>query len=181
MRKFLLLLLVAVAVSTVASAQTVKFGRINSQAIVELMPEADSAQVKIKLRAEQLQEQIDFMQAELKKKYAAFDKEATTLQGVIAEQRKKDIIDLQNRLEQFTQEADQELNQVRGLILQPIFKKLQDAIDKVSKVNLITFVIDEASQAPAFIYIDESAVKDLTPLVKAELKLKDKKPAVPAK
>ncbi|MEG0500550.1 MAG: OmpH family outer membrane protein, partial [Rikenellaceae bacterium] len=119
MRKFLLLLLVAVAVSTVASAQTLKFGRVNTQAIIELMPETDSAQVKIKARADLLQEQVDYMQAELKKKYAAFEKEAPTLQGVIAEQRRKDIVDLQQKLETFSQDAGQELEVIKNSLLQP--------------------------------------------------------------
>lgn len=178
MRKFLLLLLVAVAVSTIASAQTIKFGRVNSGDIIQLMPETDSAKVKIDNQKAALQETLDFMQAEYSKKMAAFEKDAPTLQGVIAEQRRKDIMDLRARLETFSQEAEQELSQVQMLLTQPIFKKLQDAIDKVSKVNLITFVIDEAQ--PMFIYMDMSVVKDLTPLVKTELKLKDKKPAVPA-
>lgn len=178
MRKFLLLLLVAVAVSTVASAQTIKFGRVNSGEVIQLMPETDSAKVKIDNQKAALQEQLDFMQAEYTKKMTALEKDAPTLQGVIGEQRRKDVLDLRARLESFSQEAEQELSQVQMLLTQPIFKKLQDAIDKVSKVNLITFVIDESQ--PVFIYMDMSVVKDLTPLVKQELKLKDKKPATPA-
>lgn len=179
MRKFLLLLLVAATLSITVSAQSaLKFGRVNTQEIISLMPETDSATVKIQARADMLQEQVNFMQEELQKKYTAFQKEAATLTGIIAEQKQKDIVDLRSKLEQFSQDAEQELTQVRNLLTQPIFKKVQDAIDKVSKVNLITFVIDEAQ--PMFIYMDESAVKDLTPLIKQELKLKDKKVAAPA-
>lgn len=179
MRKFLVLLLVAISVSTVVSAQTVKFGRVNTQAIIELMPETDSMQIKVNLKLEALQEQINFMEAELQQKYAAFQKDEKNQQGLIAEQRQKDIIDLQNRLKQFSQDAQVDLERTRNELVQPIIKKVQDAINKVSKVNLITFVYDEA-QAP-FIYVDEASVKDLTPLVKAELKLKDRKPAAPVK
>ena len=169
MKKFFLLLLVAITVSTAVSAQSAKFGRVNTQEIIELMPETDSAQVKIKARADELQNQVNFMQNELQSKYAAFQKDVANLQGIIAEQRQKDIVDLQAKLEQFSQDASKELDQVRMLLTQPIFKKVQDAIDKVSKLNLITFVIDEAQ--PLFIYMDKSAVKDLNPLVKKELKL----------
>ena len=171
-----MLLLVAITVSTVASAQSAKFGRVNTQEIIELMPETDSAQVKIAARGKLLQEQVNFMQQELQKKYTAFQKDAPTLQGIIAEQRQKDIVDLQAKLEQFSQDASKELDQVRALLTQPIFKKVQDAIDKVSKLNLITFVVDEAQ--PLFIYMDKSSVKDLGPLVKKELKLTAKKVSI---
>lgn len=179
MRKFLLLLLVAVTMSTVVSAQTLKFGRVNTQAIIQLMPEMDSAQVKLEKQMKVLQEQVDFMRTELEQKMAAFEKEAPNLQqGIIAEKKKKDILDLQAKLEQFSRDASQELETMKGLLFQPIFKKVQDAVDKVSKLNMITFVIDEAQ--PLFLYMDDAAVKDLTPLIKTELKLKDKKPATPA-
>lgn len=179
MRKFLLLLLVAFAVSTVASAQNLKFGKVNTQEIIELLPETDSATVKIEKKMQMLQEQVDILEAEYKTKIAAFERDANTLQGIVAEQRKKDLYDLQMRIQNFSKGAQQELEEYRMALTQPIFKKVQDAINKVSKVNLITFVMDDAQ--PMFIYMDESAVKDLTPLVKLELKVKDRKAATTAR
>lgn len=173
MRKFVLLLLVAVTVSVTVSAQTIKYGRVNTQEIISLMPETDSAQVKIQAHATTLQERVDFMRTELEKKYAAFQKEATTLQGIIAEQRQKEIVDLQSKLEQFSQDAQRELEQVRMQLTQPIFTKVQSSIDKVSKINLITLVIDESQ--PLFLYMDKTAIKDLNPLVRKDLKISDKK------
>lgn len=171
MRKLILLLVAAVCVSTVASAQTVKLGRVNSAQIIELMPEADTVKMKIEARQKELMDQLSQMQNELQRKATAYEQEAPNLTGIIAEQRRKDVIDLQTKLENFSREAQNDLVQYQNLVSAPLFTKVQDAIDKVSKLNLISFVIDESAQ-PVFVYMDKAAFKDLTPLVKAELKIK---------
>lgn len=171
MKKLFLLLVAAVCVSTAASAQTVKLGRVNSAQIIELMPEADTVKMKIEARQKELMDQLTQMQNELQRKATAYEQDAPNLTGIIAEQRRKDVIDLQTKLENFSREAQNDLQQYQNLVSAPLFKKVQDAIDKVSKLNLISFVIDESSQ-PIFVYMDQAAFKDLTPLVKAELKIK---------
>ncbi len=172
MRKLVLLLVAIVAVSTAVSAQTVKFGRVNSAEIIELMPETDTIKVLIEARQKQLTEQITYMQQELQRKIAAFEKDSPSLSGVILEQRRNDIIDLQTKLESFGREAQNELMQYQSELTAPIFEKVQNAIDKIAKLNGMTFVLDESSQVPSFVYVDKDKVKDITAQVKAELKIK---------
>ncbi len=174
MRKLLLLLVAVVALTTVSSAQSVKFGRVNTAEVIELMPESDTVRTKIEARGAELSEQIKYMQQELQKKVAALEKDMPNLSGLIREQRTQDVYDLQAKLETFAREADQDLAQYQQQILAPIFKKVRDAIDKVAKLNGITFVIDESGQVP-FVYIDEAKVINITDKVKAQLKLKARK------
>lgn len=170
MRRIFFLLILAVSFSAVASAQTIKLARVNSQEIIALLPEADSVRIKLEARQGELTEQIEYMQSELQRKYAAYQKDKANLSGIIAQQREQDIVDLQEKLQNFSREADSELQAYQQQLTTPIFEKVQAAIDKVSKLNLATIVIDESAQT-AFLYYDKSAFTDLTPAVKKELNI----------
>ncbi len=173
MKRLFLLLVAIVMVAGAASAQTVKFGKVNIDSIVALMPEADSIQIKLQKRSTELRDQVGQMSEELNKKAAAFEKDSPNLSGLILEQRRNEVIDLNQKLEQFAASAEQDLAQYQQQLSAPLFKKVQDAIAKVSKLQGMAFVVEE-NQVP-FIYYDATKFKDITTLVKSELKLKDKK------
>ncbi len=172
MKRLFLLLIATVMVCGASMAQTVKFGRVNSGQIIEALPETKDIKTKIEARKKELTDQITQMQEELSRKMAAFEKDAPTLTGLIADQRRRDIVELQGKLENFAREAENDLAQFQAQITAPVFKKVQDAIDKVSKLQGLAFVIDESGQGGPFVYFDKTKFKDITALVKSELKIK---------
>ena len=155
----------AVVVPSKAGAQ--KFGHINSQEIVALMPERDSAIVKLQKFGKELTEVQQAMQKDFEAKLKEYqDKRATWTEATI-KVKEEELTSLQQRIEQYTQTAQQDFNSRQEALLTPVMKKAQEAIDKVAKAQGITYVFDLATGA--IIYTDETSSVNLLPLVKAEL------------
>ena len=143
----------AVVVPSKAGAQ--KFGHINSQEIVALMPERDSAIVKLQKFGKELTEVQQAMQKDFDAKLKEYqDKRATWTEATI-KVKEEELTSLQQRIEQYTQTAQQDFN------------SRQEAIDKVAKAQGLTYVFDLATGA--IIYTDENTSVNMLPLVKAEL------------
>ena len=155
----LALAVVAVCGST-ASAQ--KFGYINMAELVTLMPESDSASVKLQALQKELGDQLDAVQVEFNTKY----------QEAVNQLKTKELNDLQNRYQELQQVASQQFQKTQGDLLTPIYDKAQKAVEKVSKDNGFTLVFNVTSDPLA--YYNSATVTDVLPLVKKELNLKDK-------
>ena len=151
----LALAVVAVCGST-ASAQ--KFGYINMAELVTLMPESDSASVKL--------------QVEFNTKYQEYQKNQATYSEAVNQLKTKELNDLQNRYQELQQVASQQFQKTQGDLLTPIYDKAQKAVEKVSKDNGFTLVFNVTSDPLA--YYNSATVTDVLPLVKKELNLKDK-------
>ena len=67
-------LVVALLITASTTSFAQKFGYINTAEVFTLMPEKDSADVKIQALQQELMDQLDAMQVELNKKYDDFHK-----------------------------------------------------------------------------------------------------------
>lgn len=170
MKKALFTTLFLILFSFAASAQTIKFGSVNSDEIITLMPETDSARVQIEKRTTELKKEFQVIEMDLQKKYEAYQKGLSTFSAAMRQAKEKDISDGQANMKQFEEAAQIELQELQGIVMKPAIDKIRAAIEKISKANGVTFVIDNAQ--PPFIYMNEASVLDLTPLIKTELKLK---------
>lgn len=148
------------------SAQNLKFGHINSQELLMAMPERDSAEVKLKKYAKDLQDQIETLQVELNKKYQDYLQKKATLTDAIREMKEKELQDLQQRSQEFEQTAQQDYQKQQADIMKPIIDKANAAISKVAKANGFIYVFDISTGTVAF-FSDQSV--DVLPLVKKEL------------
>lgn len=148
------------------SAQNLKFGHINSQELLMAMPERDSAEVKLKKYAKDLQDQIETLQVELNKKYQDYLQKKATLTDAIREMKEKELQDLQQRSQEFEQTAQQDYQKQQAEIMKPIIEKANAAISKVAKANGFIYVFDISTGTVAF-FSDQSV--DVLPLVKKEL------------
>ncbi len=169
MKKTLILVLALMVASVSSYAQSIKFANVNADEIVSLMPETDSAKVKVDAHLKNLQKEMEVMQLDLQKKYDTYTKNASQYSDAMRQQKEKEINDTQNTIKEFQQVAQMEMQQKQQEFMAPVFDKVNAAIKKVSQANHITFVMDKTQ--PPFIYVEESAVTDITALVKKELGL----------
>ena len=177
----LALAVVAVCGST-ASAQ--KFGYINMAELVTLMPESDSASVKLQALQKELGDQLDAVQVEFNTKYQEYQKNQATYSEAVNQLKTKELNDLQNRYQELNYENiliasfgikknnSAFIADISGGVLTPIYDKAQKAVEKVSKDNGFTLVFNVTSDPLA--YYNSATVTDVLPLVKKELNLKDK-------
>ena len=145
-----------------------KFGHITSEQLLQSMPEYDTAQLKVQdLRAE-YDHEIERIQVEINKKIEEFTQTEATMSNLIREAKASEIQEMQGRLQNFAQTAQQDLQQQSMLMIQPVMDKARGAIEEVAKEKGLLYVFDLSQGNP--IYTSEASV-DMLPLVKAKLGL----------
>ena len=165
LKKIALILLLIAPMSVFAQ----KFGHIKSQEILTAMPEYTKAQTDIKAMEKQYQDEIQRATDELNKKYTAFQEEQANLPQNIKDRRMKELQELNEKGMQFQQDASQQLQQSWMQMLEPIAKKIDDAIKAVGQEGGYVYIFDLNSTNIPF--VSETLSTDVTAAVKAKLGL----------
>ena len=168
MKKVLKLTLAVVCVMFSTSLFAQKIGRINSQDVVVNMTEFKEAQTQIEALAKDLQAQAETIQVEMNNKLQEYQKGAETMTDAVRQLKEKELNDLNTRLQEFNQVAQQELQKKEQELMEPIIKKANEAISEVAKAGGYTVIMESGSMG----YFDEANVKDISPEVKAKLGIK---------
>ena len=166
MKKVLFTLLMTVTVMLSAEAQS-KFGYLNSNELLAMMPESQSMQEELQTYAKGLESQLTAMQAEYEKKVVEYQQNETTYTDIIKEDKVREIEGIQQRVVEFQKNAQQSLGEKEAELFTPIREKAMAAIDQVAKDGNYTFIFD--SGAGSFLYADES--ENVLDLVKSKLGL----------
>ena len=154
--------------SGMAQAQ-VKIAHVNTAEILDAMPDKTKAEKTLENYYGDLQSQLQSMAQEYQNKAQDYEANVATMSNLVKQSKEKEIIDLQNRIQQFQANAEQEFESKRAELLKPILDKIQNAINAVGKEKGYTYVIDLATGAAVF--VGDSAV-DATKDVKAKLGIK---------
>ncbi len=160
-----ILALVMVLFATQSFAQ-VKLGHINIQEAVHLMSERDSAVVKLQNYEKELVETMQGMQQEFNTKYQTYVQKNSTWTAAILEAKTKELEEMQQRLQMFEQNAQQEMSQMQQNLLAPLFERANKAVEKIATEGGFTYVFDLGSGAVIF---KGAGSVDLLPEVKKEL------------
>ena len=161
-----LLLVLALVMPFMLSAQEIKMGYINSQEVLMLMPELNEVEKQMADFNEKNQKYLQEMQKEIEAKMAKFEQEKDNMTEVIRKVQEEDLQLLYQRYQTAQQTIYQEYQQQQQKLIQPLQDKLKNAIETVGKKQGLYFVFDMA--AGAVIYKCDKAV-DVTPAVKKEL------------
>lgn len=129
-----------------AQAQTAKIGHINFQELLSIMPGQDSINKALEDYVGGLESQIQAMQAELEAKYADYQASQATMSEIIRQTKEKEIMDLQQRLEAFNQQAQYEVQNKQMELSEPLITKAKKAIETVAKENGFTYIINANDQ-----------------------------------
>ncbi|MGM9804547.1 MAG: OmpH family outer membrane protein [Muribaculaceae bacterium] len=166
-----LFLAVLLAMPMCLSAQTFKFGTVNTAEVFNVMPDKATAEATLKAASEKYDAEFKRLQEDFQKDYAEFEKltkdEATP--AAIKERHEKDLQDKYQKIQSFQQTASQDLQKQQETLLAPIQSKLQQAIQAVGAENGFTYIFDLS--IPSIIY-NGNGSQDVTPLVKAKLGIK---------
>lgn len=164
MKKIIIMLLALLPMA--AMAQTAKFGHMDSQAIMQSMPELIKIRGEIEAQAKQYENELQEMQRELQTKAEKYDKEKATMNATMQQQTEEELQKMYAAMQQAYQDNQQKIQQVQMEKMQPIQTKLQNAIKAVGKNGGYVYIMDLAAGIP---YISETLSKDVTAEVKAEL------------
>ena len=164
------LLIVCIALAPLAAvAQDVKIAYINTQEIFTAMPELSGIETQLSTKQEEITKNGQALIDEFNKKVEEFDKAPATSEALQQDQQKQ-LAQIQERYQVYVQNSQQEMNQLQQQLLEPLNKKIADAIQAVGAENNYTFVFDVATMQSPIVYVSPTAT-DITPLVKTRLGL----------
>lgn len=166
-KKFLLA--IALLVPMIASAQTLKIGLVDANAVVDALPESAKAKTELNNKQELFRKQGEEIEKEMQNKYAELQKLDDSTPQAIRDMKLKELQDLDQKMQLFQNQAQQELQKQYGDLMQPIIMKVKNAIESVGKENGFSLIQDNNAQIT---YYYASPVEDITPLVKAKLGVK---------
>jgi len=164
MMKRMILAMGILSMAFVLQAQ--KFGHISSEALLQVMPEYDSAQIELQELQQHYELEIERIQVEINKKIEEFNQNETTMSELIKEAKASEVQELQMRLQNYSQTAQQDLQQQSQIVIQPVMEKARGAIDEVAREHGLIYVFDISQGNP--VYTSEESL-DMFPLVKAKL------------
>lgn len=167
MKKFIIYLFVVFASTYLTvNAQTLKFGHIDSQKLLELMPQRDSAMKVLQKEYDDTQQILDGMQVELNKKYQKYLESSDSLSSIAKKTKEQEMQDLQQRIQNYQQTAQDELQKRETSLFNPIMDKAKKLIEEVAKENQLIYVFD--TSAGVVLYQSDKSI-DILPLVKKKL------------
>ena len=163
LKKIALILLLIAPMSVFAQ----KFGHIKTQEILVAMPDYIKAQTDIQTMQKQYEDEMKRAQEEFNKKFTAYQEEQANLPKNIQDRRQKELQELSQKGMQMQQDAQQELERSWMTMLEPIAKKIDDAIKAVGQDGGYVYIFDlNATQIP---FVNETLSTDVTGAVKAKL------------
>ena len=163
LKKIALILLLIAPMSVFAQ----KFGHVKTQEILVAMPDYIKAQTDIQTMQKQYEDEMKRAQEEFNKKITAYQEEQANLPKNIQERRQKELQELSQKGMQMQQDAQQELERSWMTMLEPIAKKIDDAIKAVGQDGGYVYIFDlNATQIP---FVNETLSTDVTSAVKAKL------------
>ncbi|MDE6490489.1 MAG: OmpH family outer membrane protein [Muribaculaceae bacterium] len=160
------LLAIMIALPMCLSAQTVKLGIVNTNTIFEAMPERAAAQTQLETSSKTFEEEFKKLTEEMNKKYADFQALDASTPESIKERRMQELQELDNRIQQFRAQAQQDLERQQNQLMAPIQEKIQNAIQAVGSENGFSMIFQDL--IPSYTGSD---VIDVTPMVKTKLGL----------
>ena len=141
---------------------------VNSQEIMMAMPEITAMQETMKQMNDKYAGEMKTMEDEFQKKYTDYIAQQDSMTENI-KLRTQELEDIRQRVENFTQVAQQDMSKKQQELLAPIQEKLRNAIKAVGDEKGYAYIIDNN---PGIVLYTGNAAIDATPLVKAKLGLK---------
>jgi outer membrane protein len=170
MKRFIGIATLIFLVASAGQSQTFKFGHINSDELIQALPEYDTANAKLEKYRKELTNYLELMTVELNNKSDAYNKESKNLTDLVKQTKEQELIDLNRKIQEFQQNAQEQFQNKQVELFQPIYQKVDKAIKDVGKENGFTYVFDVAKGS--LLYFDETKSTNVMPLAKAKLGMK---------
>ncbi|MAJ12748.1 MAG: OmpH family outer membrane protein [Flavobacteriales bacterium] len=165
MKKILLLSLTFLI--SISSFSQNKFGYIDSQELLLLMPERKTAEEEVQTFAKSLESQLQAMTAEYQQSVQEYQANEATYTDLVKQDKVTEITGLEQRIQSFQQNAQQALQSKEQELLEPILQKARQAIEDVASEGDYTYIFDKS--VGSILYVKES--ENILDKVKKKLKL----------
>ena len=171
MKRFIGIATLTILVATAGYSQSLKFGHINSDELIQALPEFDSANVKLESLRQELVNALELMQVELNNKSDAYQKESKNLTDIVRQTKEQELFDLNRRIQDFQTNAQEQLQNKQVELFQPIYAKVDKAIKDIGKENGFVYIFT-VGQGSSLLYFDETKSTNIMSLAKTKLGIK---------
>ncbi len=144
MKYFVVALLLAIA--SLSQAQS-KIGHINSEAIMQTLPEAVDAQKTLDQLVSQWEGELQKMQAEWKRKYDDYDKRKLILTDQARADAERELRELDQNISDYRNKKfgqNGELFQKQNEVMKPIQNKIFQVLSDIAKEENYDYVFDKS-------------------------------------
>jgi outer membrane protein len=148
MRKLLFLSVVLLGIINVSFAQ--RYAYVDTDYILENMPEYSEAQKQLDKASEDWQNEIEVLFADVVEKRKDYEAEAILLPAEIKKQREKQIADAEFKAKEMQKKrfgVGGDLFAKREELIKPIQDKIFNAIQEIAAERNYAFVFDKANQS----------------------------------
>lgn len=166
MKKIIIALLLALPFT--AMAEDLKIGIFNSQEVITIMPEYNTAMSELENINLKYQTEGKKLQEELEKKYQEYASTAETLEPAIRQYKETELSRLQQSIQEFATNAETTLKKKQQELMLPIITKINQAIKKVGDENNFTYIIDNAANVVPYV---SPKAENVLPLIKKALNI----------
>ncbi len=136
-------LLVLLAGTAFASTQAQRFGYVDTEYILDMLPEYRSAQKQLELISSDWEKEIEKKQIAIDKMHRDFNAEQVLLTEELRKKRDQDIKDKEKDLRDYRTQKfgyEGELFKKRQELIKPIQDKIFEAVQKVAKQSALDFI-----------------------------------------
>jgi outer membrane protein len=155
MKKQILILVAAVLLSTVVSAQ--KYAFVDTDYILSNIPAFNQAQTELDELSKEYEKEINQQFAQLDELYKAYQAEKILLTEDMRAKREEEIIEKERAAKALQNKrfgVDGDLFKKRQELIQPIQDQVFDAVKEIAEDGSYAFVFDKANQS-AIMFADE--------------------------
>ncbi len=138
------LMVILLGLNANVNAQT-KFGHIDTGELLRQMPGRQAAQQELEKFARELETTFTALQREFQTKYTDFLENQQNLSQLIKQTRERELVSLQERIQEFQESAQQEIANKENQLLSPIIQSARTAIQEVARENGYNYVFDTSS------------------------------------
>ncbi|PWK80269.1 periplasmic chaperone for outer membrane proteins Skp [Mucilaginibacter oryzae] len=170
MKKLFKVALVAVGmlfVGSFANAQS-KIGHINFNQLIDLMPETKTVSTSLQAYQKTFIDQMTTMNNEYQAKVKEYTDKRTTMTDAVRTAKENELTDMQKRMNDYQNNAQQQVDAKRQELGKPIIDKATAAVQAIAKEKGYAYVLD-SSQITLLVAPDAD---DLMAAAKLKLGLK---------
>ncbi|MBI1836583.1 MAG: OmpH family outer membrane protein [Flavobacteriia bacterium] len=141
MKKLFLVAIAAIFTISTAVAQQ-KIGHVNSDSLLNAMPSKKAADDELQALNQNGIKELQEMNADLEKAYVEYEKIKPTLTPLRQQMAERAIQEKEQRLRERQQTLQEELQAINNELMQPILKRIEQAVAIVADRKKLNYVID---------------------------------------
>jgi len=144
---FLILIISLLFVNISANAQSQKYAYVDTQYILDNIPEFQDAQDELDEISKKWQKEIETSYDQVSEMYQKYQAESVLLPDDIKQKREEEIVKKEKEVKDLQRKyfgSEGELYKKRQELVQPIQEKVYNAIESIAAISNYSFVFDKA-------------------------------------